>query len=139
MLAWRSQGPDDAPAIVLLHGLGETMRAWDRVLPLLGDGFRVVLVDLPGFGESPDGGRGSTIAGFADAVAPVLRDAGVRDAVVAGHSLGEFSALVANGVLSFEDALQLVSIRAMAMQKACEAKPSTMAAVLTWKRSRMGN
>jgi len=50
--------------------------------------------------------------------------------MVAGHSLGEFSALVANGVLSFEDALQLVSIRAMAMQKACEAKPSTMAAVL---------
>jgi len=50
--------------------------------------------------------------------------------MVAGHSLGEFSALVANGVLSFEDALQLVSIRAMAMQKACEAKPSTMAAIL---------
>jgi [acyl-carrier-protein] S-malonyltransferase len=50
--------------------------------------------------------------------------------MVAGHSLGEFSALVANGVLSFEDALQLVSIRAMAMQKACEATPSTMAAVL---------
>ena len=50
--------------------------------------------------------------------------------MVAGHSLGEFSALVANGVLSFEDALELVSIRAAAMQKACEAKPSTMAAVL---------
>ena len=50
--------------------------------------------------------------------------------MVAGHSLGEFSALVANGVLSFEDALQLVSIRAMAMQKACEKTPSTMAAVL---------
>ncbi len=50
--------------------------------------------------------------------------------MVAGHSLGEFSALVANGTLSFEDALKLVSQRAMAMQKACEITPSTMAAVL---------
>jgi [acyl-carrier-protein] S-malonyltransferase len=50
--------------------------------------------------------------------------------MVAGHSLGEFSALVANNVLSFEDALKLVSIRATAMQKACEINPSTMAAVL---------
>lgn len=50
--------------------------------------------------------------------------------MVAGHSLGEFSALVANKTLSFEDGLQLVSKRALAMQKACEAEPSTMAAVL---------
>jgi len=50
--------------------------------------------------------------------------------MVAGHSLGEFSALVANKVLSFEDALKLVSIRAQAMQRACEINPSTMAAVL---------
>ncbi|MBN1989955.1 MAG: ACP S-malonyltransferase [Bacteroidales bacterium] len=50
--------------------------------------------------------------------------------MVAGHSLGEFSALVANGALSFEDGLVLVSKRAMAMQKACEVEPSTMAAVL---------
>ncbi len=50
--------------------------------------------------------------------------------IVAGHSLGEFSALVANNTLSFEDALKLVSIRANAMQKACEINPSTMAAVL---------
>ena len=50
--------------------------------------------------------------------------------MVAGHSLGEFSALVANGVLNFEDGLKLVSQRAMAMQKACELKPGTMAAVL---------
>ena len=50
--------------------------------------------------------------------------------MVAGHSLGEFSALVANGALSFEDGLKLVSQRAIAMQKACEIKPSTMAAVL---------
>lgn len=50
--------------------------------------------------------------------------------MVAGHSLGEFSALVANGCLSFEDGLKLVYKRAMAMQKACEQNPSTMAAVL---------
>ena len=50
--------------------------------------------------------------------------------MVAGHSLGEFSALVAAGALSFEEGLKLVSARAHAMQKACEAKPSTMAAVL---------
>ncbi|MEJ7914017.1 MAG: ACP S-malonyltransferase, partial [Chitinophagaceae bacterium] len=53
-----------------------------------------------------------------------------RPDMVAGHSLGEFSALCANGTLSFEDALQLVSIRASAMQKACNKYPSTMAAVL---------
>ncbi|HEY1047014.1 MAG TPA: ACP S-malonyltransferase [Bacteroidia bacterium] len=50
--------------------------------------------------------------------------------MVAGHSLGEFSALVANGTLTFEDGLKLVYQRAMAMQEACELKPSTMAAVL---------
>lgn len=54
----------------------------------------------------------------------------IKPDMVAGHSLGEFSALVANGTLSFEDGLKLVSQRAMAMQKACEITPSTMAAVL---------
>ena len=50
--------------------------------------------------------------------------------MVAGHSLGEFSALVANGALTFEDGLSLVSKRAQAMQKACEIEPSTMAAIV---------
>ncbi|MCH4830230.1 ACP S-malonyltransferase [Flavobacterium columnare] len=54
----------------------------------------------------------------------------VKPDMVAGHSLGEFSALVANGTLSFEDGLKLVSQRALAMQEACEITPSTMAAVL---------
>ena len=53
-----------------------------------------------------------------------------KPGMVAGHSLGEFSALVANDTLSFENALMLVSIRAQAMQRACEMNPSTMAAVL---------
>jgi len=62
-------------------------------------------------------------------LAKVLGDQFKPD-MVAGHSLGEFSALVANGTLSFEDGLKLVYARAMAMQKACEAEPSTMAAIL---------
>lgn len=63
------------------------------------------------------------------ALAKSLGDAFQPD-MVAGHSLGEFSALVANGALAFEDGLRLVYQRALAMQKACEMKPSTMAAVL---------
>jgi [acyl-carrier-protein] S-malonyltransferase len=55
---------------------------------------------------------------------------GAKPEMVAGHSLGEFSALVANGVLSFEDGLRLVIVRAEAMQKACISNPGTMAAVL---------
>lgn len=62
-------------------------------------------------------------------LAKVLGD-DFKPEMVAGHSLGELSALVANGVLSFEDGLRLVSKRALAMQKACEIAPSTMAAVL---------
>ena len=55
---------------------------------------------------------------------------GFKPEMVAGHSLGEFSALVAAGAISFEDGLRLVSARAKAMQKACEKEPSTMAAIL---------
>ena len=62
-------------------------------------------------------------------LAKVLGDS-FRPGMVAGHSLGEFSALVATGYLSFEDGLRLVSKRAISMQKACEQNPSTMAAVL---------
>jgi [acyl-carrier-protein] S-malonyltransferase len=61
-------------------------------------------------------------------LAKTLKD--FQPEMVAGHSLGEFSALVANGALTFEDGLALVSKRAMAMQKACEAEPSTMAAIV---------
>jgi [acyl-carrier-protein] S-malonyltransferase len=67
---------------------------------------------------------------FIHSVAAFKNIDGAKPDMVAGHSLGEFSALVANGALSFADALRLVAVRASAMQKACEANPSTMAAVL---------
>lgn len=67
---------------------------------------------------------------FIHSVVAALTSEDFNPDMVAGHSLGEFSALVANGVLSFEDGLSLVSKRAMAMQKACEMQESTMAAVL---------
>lgn len=67
---------------------------------------------------------------FIHSVAAFKNIEGAVPDMVAGHSLGEFSALVANQTLSFADALKLVSVRAQAMQKACEANPSTMAAVL---------
>lgn len=63
-------------------------------------------------------------------IGAITLGADFKPAMVAGHSLGEFSALVAAGAMSFEDGLRLVAIRANAMQKACEAAPSTMAAVL---------
>jgi [acyl-carrier-protein] S-malonyltransferase len=66
---------------------------------------------------------------FVHSVAVAI-SAGVAPDMVAGHSLGEFSSLVANKTLSFEDALRLVYKRAMAMQRACEINPSTMAAIL---------
>lgn len=67
---------------------------------------------------------------FIHSVAALKAVNGLGAAMVAGHSLGEFSALVANGVLSFEDGLKLVSARAKAMQAACDANPSSMAAIL---------
>lgn len=67
---------------------------------------------------------------FIHSVAIALSQDAQRPEMVAGHSLGEFSSLVANQSLSFEDALRLVSKRAQAMQKACEINPSTMAAIL---------
>lgn len=67
---------------------------------------------------------------FINSVAALKAVNGLGAEMVAGHSLGEFSALVANGVLSFDDGLKLVAERAKAMQEACDANPSSMAAIL---------
>lgn len=94
-------------------------------------GFRITDIMFSGTDEELKQTKVTQPAIFLHSVilAKTLGDAFKPD-MVAGHSLGEFSALVANQTLSFEDALLLVSKRALAMQKACEIRPSTMAAIL---------
>lgn len=93
-------------------------------------GFRITDIMFEGTAEELKETKVTQPAVFLHSVilAKTLED--FHPEMVAGHSLGEFSALVANGALSFEDGLKLVSQRAIAMQKACEIAPSTMAAVL---------
>lgn len=93
-------------------------------------GFRISDIMFSGSEEDLKQTRVTQPAVFLHSVILALTTDGIKPDMVAGHSLGEFSALVANGTLEFEDALQLVYQRALAMQKACEIKPSTMAAVL---------
>lgn len=93
-------------------------------------GFRISDIMFNGTDEELKQTRVTQPAVFIHSVVAYLGIEDARPDMVAGHSLGEFSALVANKVLTFEDALKLVSIRAQAMQKACEINPSTMAAVL---------
>lgn len=93
-------------------------------------GFRISEVMFSGTEEDLRQTNVTQPAVFLHSVIAYKRLEATRPDMVAGHSLGEFSALVANGVLSFEDGLQLVAIRARAMQKACEMNPGTMAAIL---------
>ncbi|MCW3463304.1 ACP S-malonyltransferase [Chitinophaga nivalis] len=93
-------------------------------------GFRISDIMFTGTEEDLKQTKVTQPAVFLHAVIAFLCTENAQPEMVAGHSLGEFSALVANGVLSFEAALRLVAIRANAMQKACEQQPSTMAAVL---------
>ncbi|HRH50328.1 MAG TPA: ACP S-malonyltransferase [Panacibacter sp.] len=93
-------------------------------------GFRISDIMFTGTDEELKQTNVTQPAIFLHSVAAYKTIADAKPDMVAGHSLGEFSALVANNTLSFEDALKLVSIRAKAMQKACELNPSTMAAVL---------
>ncbi len=93
-------------------------------------GFRITDIMFNGTAEELKQTKVTQPAVFLHSVILAACTPDFKPDMVAGHSLGEFSALVAAGAMSFEDGLTLVSKRAMAMQKACELKPSTMAAVL---------
>lgn len=93
-------------------------------------GFRISDLMFAGTAEDLKQTNVTQPAVFLHAVILFMMSPDLKPDMVAGHSLGEFSALVANKTMSFEDGLKLVSMRANAMQKACELNPSTMAAVL---------
>ncbi len=117
-------------------GMGKDLYEYSTVARELFDkaneilGFKITDIMFNGSAEELKETKVTQPAVFLHSVilAKTLED--FKPEMVAGHSLGEFSALVANGVLTFEDGLKLVSQRAIAMQKACELIPSTMAAVL---------
>jgi len=100
----------------------------DRANDILG--FNITAVMFNGTAEELKQTRVTQPAIFLHSVALAMSSGSFKPDMVAGHSLGEFSALVSNQCLSFEDGLKLVYKRAMAMQKACESYPSTMAAIL---------
>lgn len=93
-------------------------------------GYRITDIMFSGTEEDLKQTKVTQPAVFLHSVISALCTEDFKPAMTAGHSLGEFSALVAAGALSFEDGLRLVYARAMAMQKACEMAPSTMAAVI---------
>ncbi len=100
-------------------------------------GFEITKIMFEGTDEELKQTKVTQPAIFLHSVILALTTADFKPDMVAGHSLGEFSALVANGALSFEDGLKLVSQRALAMQKACEQNPSTMAAILGLEDSKV--
>ena len=93
-------------------------------------GFEITKVMFGGSAEDLRATRVTQPAVFLHSVITATCMEGFEPEMTAGHSLGEFSALVAAGALQFEDALRLVAVRAEAMQKACEANPGTMAAII---------
>ncbi len=93
-------------------------------------GFKITEIMFNGTADELKQTKVTQPAIFIHSVALALSNETLKPNMVAGHSLGEFSALVANKTLSYPDALQLVYKRAMAMQRACEINPSTMAAIL---------
>jgi [acyl-carrier-protein] S-malonyltransferase len=115
----------------LYENSGTAGEMFDQANDILG--FRITDVMFEGTDEDLKQTRVTQPAIFLHSVILARTLENFQPDMVAGHSLGEFSALVANGALSFEDGLQLVSKRASAMQKACEAQPSTMAAIMGLK------
>ncbi|MEQ8927669.1 MAG: ACP S-malonyltransferase [Fulvivirga sp.] len=93
-------------------------------------GFKITDIMFEGTAEELKQTKVTQPAVFLHSVILALTTDGFKPDMVAGHSLGEFSALVSNQALNFEDGLKLVYQRALAMQKACEVNPSTMAAIL---------
>lgn len=112
--------------------LYDTSAEAKRLLELANDilGFRITDIMFDGTADQLKETKVTQPAIFLHSVVLAKISENFKPDMVAGHSLGEFSALVASGVLSFEDGLKLVSQRALAMQKACEINPSTMAAIL---------
>jgi len=106
----------------------EAKKLFDKANEILG--FDITKIMFEGTAEELKETKVTQPAVFLHSVINALVHPDFQPEMVAGHSLGEFSALVANGTLSFEDGLKLVYKRALAMQKACEINPSTMAAVL---------
>ena len=93
-------------------------------------GFEITQIMFEGTAEDLKQTKVTQPAVFLHSVINVLSKGDFSPEMVAGHSLGEFSALVASGVLDFDDGLRLVAKRSLAMQKACEKEPSTMAAII---------
>jgi [acyl-carrier-protein] S-malonyltransferase len=106
----------------------EAKELFERANEILG--FRISDIMFSGSDEDLKQTNVTQPAVFLHSVISFMTSVNTVPDMVAGHSLGEFSALVANKALTFEDALRLVSVRAKAMQKACEINPSTMAAIL---------
>jgi [acyl-carrier-protein] S-malonyltransferase len=106
----------------------EAKKLFDKANEILG--FNITEIMFNGTDEDLKQTKVTQPAVFLYSVILTLTQADFKPDMVAGHSLGEFSALVANKTISFEDGLRLVFIRAQAMQKACEINPSTMAAIL---------
>ncbi|MDC3388640.1 ACP S-malonyltransferase [Flavobacteriaceae bacterium] len=113
----------------LYENSSEAQELFEKANKILG--FRITDIMFEGTAEQLKETKVTQPAIFLHSVilAKTLGDS-FKPEMVAGHSLGEFSALVTSGAMTFEDGLKLVSQRALAMQKACEANPSTMAAVL---------
>ncbi len=111
----------------LYENLPEARAMFEQANEILG--FRITDIMFSGTDEELKQTKVTQPAVFLHSVI-LAKALGIKPDAVAGHSLGEFSALVASGALSFEDGLKLVSKRAMAMQAACEANPGTMAAIL---------
>ena len=119
----------------LYEGSADVRKMFDRADEILG--FCITDIMFNGTAEDLKRTKVTQPAVFLHSVALALSQPDFKPDMVAGHSLGEFSALVAAGAMDFEDGLRLVSIRANAMQKACELVPGTMAAVLALDSERI--